>query len=77
MGTHLSLITLAIFLLIMTGCSLGPRSNYEQPCNDKYHGVLIGDRCFDCGANDGLCPDDFSEEPVCAIIKDKDCQSGQ
>lgn len=41
-------------------------------CSTTADGVIIGGYCFDCGKNDGICPDDFSTG-TCSSSADIDC----
>ncbi len=43
----------------------------QGKCSSTADGVIIGGYCFDCGKNDGICPDDFSAGTCTAA--DVDC----
>jgi len=51
-------------------CNPDPDGTGPQTCDPNLHGVYIDRWCFNCGANDGICPEDFG---IICIDDDPDC----
>lgn len=66
------ILLIAVVLIInYTVFNEKPRSGYNIPCNTKFGGIGIENTCYDCGANDNICPEDFKN--VNCKIEDPDC----
>ena len=72
------LVLLAFAGIILIAGMFFASAGYHDVCNtednpDK-HGVYINGVCFDCGEDDGICPDDYGASCKISGIIDPDCE---
>src|SRR5574342_748885 len=65
-------LIILILVLQLVSAQDAPYSADAQGKCSGVEGVKVGNDCFDCGKNDGICPDDFSSG-TCTTNADIDC----
>ena len=47
------------------------QAHFCQHGDPNLHGVFIDGQCFNCGSDDGVCPEDYGAD--CSVVPDVDC----